>query len=110
MDVLKVKERIEQYESEGSACVYLYTKSAGKITLLFDWGLYELSFDCDTYDNTLNVYFTDDGGNKELAFNVSCGDIGVISKFNIWPDRTFRTINPENTHAKNLKLISGSYF
>ena len=83
MDVLKAKERIEQYKNEGCACVYLYTKSAGKITLLFDWELYELSFDCDTDDNILNVYFTDDGGNKELAFNVSCGDIGVISKFNI---------------------------
>jgi hypothetical protein len=83
MDVTKVKENIQQYKSEGCACVYLYTKSAGKITLLFDWDIYELSFDCDTDDNTLNVYFTDNGGNKELAFNVSCYDIGVISKFNI---------------------------
>ena len=83
MDVLKVKERIEQYKNEGNGCAYLYTKSAGKITLLFDWELYELSFDCDTDDNILNVYFTDNGGNKELAFNISCGDIGVISKFNI---------------------------
>ena len=83
MDAGKVKERIEQYKSEGCACVYLYTKSAGKITLLFDWDIYELSFDCSPTDNILNVYFTDDGGNKELAFNVSCGDIGVISKFNI---------------------------
>jgi hypothetical protein len=56
------------------------------------------------------VYFTDNGGNKELAYNISCDDIAVISKFNIWPDRTFRTINPENIHGKNLKLISGSYF
>lgn len=83
MDVVKVKERIEQYKNEGCACVYLYTKSAGKITLLFDWDIYELSFDFDTDDNILNVYFIDNGGNKELAFNVSCSDIGVISKFNI---------------------------
>jgi len=83
MDVLKVKERIEQYKSEGCACVYLYTKSAGRITLLFDWDLYELSFDCDTDDNALNVYFTDDEGDKSLAYNISCGDIAVISKFSI---------------------------
>jgi hypothetical protein len=83
MDAGKVKERIEQYKSEGCDCVYLYTKSAGKITLLFDWDIYERSFDCDTDDNTLNVYFTDDEGDKQLAYNVSCGDIGVISKFNI---------------------------
>lgn len=110
MDAGKVNERIQQYKSEGCACVYLYTKTIGKIALLFDWELYELSFDCDTDDNTLNVYFTDNGGNKELAYNISCDDIEVISKFNIWPDRTFRTLNPENIHGKNLKLISGSYF
>jgi len=83
MDAGKVKERIEQYKSEGCACVYLYTKSTGKITLLFNWDLYELSFDCDTDDNTLNVYFTDDEGDKQLAYNVSCSNIVVISKFNI---------------------------
>lgn len=83
MNVLKVQERIQQYKNECCACVYLYTKSVGKITLLFDWGLYELSFDCSTTDNTLNVYFTGEGGDKELAYNVSCDDIDVISKFNI---------------------------
>lgn len=83
MDAGKVNERIQQYKSEGCACVYLYTKTIGKIALLFDWELYELSFDCDTDDNTLNVYFTDNGGNKELAYNISCDDIKVISKFNI---------------------------
>jgi hypothetical protein len=83
MDAGKVNERIQQYKSEGCACVYLYTKTIGKIALLFDWELYELSFDCDTDDNTLNVYFTDNGGNKELAYNISCDDIAVISKFNI---------------------------
>lgn len=83
MDVLEVQERIQQYKDEGCACVYLYTKSTGKITLLFDWELYELSFDCDTDDNTLNVYFTDEDGDKRLAYNVSCDDIVVISKFNI---------------------------
>lgn len=83
MDAGKVKERIEQYKSEGCACAYLYTKSAGKITLLFDWELYKLSFDYSITDNTLNVYFTDNDGNKELAYNISCDDIAVISKFNI---------------------------
>ena len=83
MDVLKVQERIQQYKAEGCACVYLYTRTIGKIALLFDWELYELSFDCDTDDNALNVYFTDDSGNKQLAYNISCDDIAVISKFNI---------------------------
>jgi hypothetical protein len=83
MDAGKVKERIEQYKSEGCAGVYLYTKTIGKITLLFDWDIYELSFDYSITDNTLNVYFTDNDGNKQLAYNVSCYDIVVISKFNI---------------------------
>ena len=83
MDAGKVKERIEQYKSEGCACVYLYTKTIGKIALLFDWELYKLSFDCSTTDNTLNVYFTDEDGYTSLAYNVNCDDIAVISKFNI---------------------------
>lgn len=83
MDAGKVKERIEQYKSEGCACAYLYTKSAGKITLLFDWELYELSSDCSPIDNTFNIYFKNENGNKQLAYNISCDDIAVISKFNI---------------------------
>lgn len=83
MDAGKVKERIQQYKDEGCACVYLYTKTIGKIALLFDWDLYELSFDCSPTDNTFNIYFKNENGNKELAYNVSCDDIAVISKFNI---------------------------